>query len=494
MAACGPAAAHRWRGERARAIEPPRGRRYSAAVSEPVETQDRSRDLTGLAGRERTPGLVLIFAAGRPAAAVVGLDGVGGELGRQHPIFDERPDGRVSRRHARVSFEEGRCMVTDLGSHNGTEVDGVRLAPHAPTRLAQVLRVGDSLFVPVLDVEAFRRLGVRVAGGRVEGPALQEVIQATTTASRAGPILHITGESGAGKEGLALSFHAAGPAPGGPFQAVNCAAIPEGVAERLLFGAKRGAYSGADTDAVGYIQAADGGTLFLDEVAELGLPVQAKLLRVLETGEVLALGAARPRKVALRFCSATHRDLRAQVAAGHLREDLYFRIASPRVAVPPLRLRLEEIPWLLQGEVERTAPGLEIHVSLVETCLLRPWPGNVRELCAEARCAVQVALAEGAARVEARHVGETAGLAFSAPVKPMDGAAPEAARKGPPAPQAPPTREQLVGLLKRFRGNVSAAARERGVHRTQLRRWIEDHGLDTRAFVPGARAKPDDGA
>jgi len=456
-------------------------------VPDQPETQDGSRDLVGTGAIEQaTPGLVLVFGAGRAAAAILALPGGAGELGRQHPIFDDRPDARASRRHARVAFERGRCFVTDLGSHNGTEVDGAPLEPDTPTAAAQVIRVGDSLFMPVPDVAPFQRLGVRVANERVEGPLLQEALRAAASAARAGATLHITGESGAGKEGLARAFHAAGPAPAAPFQAVNCATIPEGVAERLLFGTKRGAYSGADHDADGYIQAAHGGTLFLDEVAELGLPVQAKLLRVLETGEVLALGAARPRKIALRFCSATHRDLRAQVAAGKLREDLYFRIATPRVVAPPLRDRLEEIPWLLEAEVERTAPGLAVHVSLVETCLLRPWPGNLRELCAEARSAAQAALAEGAPRVEARHLGETAGLAFAAPLSPVEGDAPE----GPPAAATAPTRAKLAALLKRHQGNVSAASRDLGAHRTQLRRWMERYGLDARSFLPTKRARP----
>ncbi len=464
-------------------------RRYSGPVPEQPETQDRSNHRVARpSGGERAAGLVLVFAGGRAVSEAVSLEGGAVELGRQHPIFEAWPDARVSRRHARVSVEGGRFLVTDLASHNGTDADGAPLAPEEPSRLAQVLRVGTSLFVPVLDVARFQRLRVRVAGGRVEGPALQEAIRAAASASRLGSTLHITGESGAGKEGLARAFHAAGPASGGPFQAVNCATIPEGVAERLLFGTKRGAYSGADADADGYIQAAHGGTLFLDEVAELGMAVQAKLLRVLETGEVLALGAARPRRVELRFCSATHRDLRAQVAAGRLREDLYFRIASPRVAAPPLRERLEEISWLLEGEVQRTAPGLSLHVSLVETCLLRPWPGNVRELCAEARSAAHAAVAEGASRVEAKHLAETAGLAFAAPDPPADSAAPEAG----PATPVPPTRARVAGLLKRLHGNVSAASRELGVHRTQLRRWMDRYGLDARSFLPSGRAKGSD--
>ena len=462
-------------------------------MTDQFETLDPSNHLiAGPSEGARVPGLVLVFAGGRAASEAIAVEEDGLELGRQHPIFKERPDARVSRSHARVIFEAGRFVVTDLGSRNGTGVDAAALPPEQPTRLRYVLRVGTSLFVTTGDVGRFQRLGVRVAEGRVEGPALQDVLRAAASASRLGPTLHITGESGAGKEGLARAFHAAGPAAGGPFQAVSCATIPEGVAERLLFGTKRGAFSGAEADADGYIQVAHGGTLFLDEVAELGMAVQAKLLRVLETGEVLALGASRARKVELRFCSATHRDLRAMVAAGKLREDLYFRIASPRVVAPPLRERLEEIPWLLAAEVERTAPGLTLHVSLVEACLVRAWPGNVRELCAEARSAAQAALAEGASRVEAKHLGETAGLAFATPGKKGgEGEGPESS-SGSGSGAAPPSLAKVAGVLKRVQGNTSAAARELGVHRTQLRRWMEKYGLDARAYLPGGRGKGGD--
>jgi transcriptional regulator of acetoin/glycerol metabolism len=446
------------------------------------------------------PGLVIVFTGGRPAAIPIPLTGGGLELGRDHPAFGAQPshevtasgpihralaqpDVRMSRRHVRVCFDGRRFTVTDLGSRNGTSADGAPLRANAPEEVTRVIRVGDSLLVPMRDTGPIRRSGVRVVSGRVEGPALREAREAAAQAARLGTTLHITGESGAGKEGLARTFHACGP-PGGPFQAVNCATIPEGVAERLLFGTKKGAFSGADADADGYVQAAHGGTLFLDEVAELSLPVQAKLLRVIETGEVLPLGAARSRKIDLRICSATHRDLRAQVAAGKLREDLFFRIATPRVTAPPLRERGEEIPWLLQTEVERTAPGLSIHVSLVETCLLRTWPGNVRELLAEARTAAQTAHATGCARVEAKHLSEAAGSSFAPP-------SPEPQPKtGPESPSPlPPTRARLVGLLKRVSGNVSAAARELGVHRTQLRRWMERYGLDARTSATTIRTR-----
>ena len=150
------------------------------------------------------------------------------------------------------------------------------------------------------------------------------------------------GESGSGKELASASFSRAASRGGAsPFIGVNCAAVPAGLAERLLFGARKGAFSGATGDVQGYIQAADGGTLFLDEVAELDLRVQAKLLRVLETREVLPLGATRAERVELRVCVAAHADLAEQVTAGRFREDLYYRVGRPVVRIPPLRERLD---------------------------------------------------------------------------------------------------------------------------------------------------------
>jgi len=462
---------------------------YSRSVSRETVDQTDRLGPGQVARAPAVPGLVLVFAAGKPAAVPIPLSGGELELGRDHPAFAAHPDPRLSRRHVAIRFD-GQFVAADLGSRNGTSVDGEPLPPGAARAVTRALRAGDSLIIPVPDLGAFERLGVQLAGERVEGPALQEVLRTAARAAQLGATLHIGGESGAGKEGVARAFHAAGPAPGGPLVAVNCATIPDNLAERLLFGARRGAYSGADADADGYAQAAHGGTLFLDEVAELGPAVQAKLLRLLETSEIVPLGASRPRKIDLRFCSATHRDLRAQVAAGKLREDLYFRIAVPRVIVPPLRERREEIPWLVHGEVARTAGELSVHASFVEACLLRAWPGNVRELLAETRAAVQSAALAGAPRLEAPHLSASAGAAFA-----RADAAPAPAADPPPAPTRaapPPTRAQLASVLRRSEGNISAAARELGVHRTQLRRWLARHDLDPRAFAPAGAADPDE--
>lgn len=421
------------------------------------------------------PGLVVIFK-GHGAAAIQLPLPPGGvlALGRDDAVLGPEADARMSRQHARVSYENRRFWVTDLKSRNGTTADG-RPAPASVRQpVTRVIRMGDTLCLPVHDLRPMQSLGVKVQDGRVLGPALQSVLQSVERAPKLGTTLHIAGESGSGKEGIARAFHQARPTAGGRFIAVNCAAIPEGVAERLLFGAKRGAYSGADADTEGYVQAADGGTLFLDELPELSLTVQAKLLRVLESREVLPLGASRPRSVSLHICTASHKDLRAEVAGSRLREDLYFRLARPQVTVPPLRQRPEEIPWLLQEALQGVDKSLSLHASFVEACILRAWPGNVRELLAELRSTADTALAAASTRLTALHLNSCAGREFSAAP-----AEPAAERSPPPLSD----RDYVEALLRRCQGNISQAARELDIHRTQLCRWIERHGIDVKQLA-----------
>ena len=442
----------------------------------------------------REPGLLLLFTGGNPTARTLTIDGRDGlEVGRGDLCFGEHPDRRMSRRHARVRHDGRRFTVEDLGSQNGTAVDGVALPPGEARPVERVIRMGDSLFIPCADIRPFERLGVKILDGHVRGPTFQLLLGEVARLAQIGGVLHIHGESGSGKEGIARAFHLAGPTRQGPFVAVNCATLQQTLAERQLFGAKKGAFSGADADAIGHLQAADGGTLFLDEVVDLDLAVQGKLLRVLETKEVVPLGAARGRRVELQICSATNKDMRALVAAGKMRDDLYFRIGRPEVAVPPLRSRPEEIAWLVGDELRRVAPQLVLHPSLLEAALLRPWPGNVRELLVEVRAAVQVALAEGAGRLESRHLAARAGTAFGpGALSSSSGGGRETTplqRLRTPE-QESELRGRIEEALARHQGNVAAAARALGLHRTQLRRYIERLGL--RAAPPSAE-DPDDG-
>jgi len=432
---------------------------------------------------ERVPGVVVVFSGGAPAARVITLASGPVEIGRHDADAGTIDDGRISRRHARVAFEAGRCIVTDLGSQNGSFADGELAAAHAPTPVQRVIRIGDSLLVPCADVRPFEREGVRSVDGFVRGPAMQAVLEEAARAARSGTTLHIRGESGTGKEGVAQAFHRAGARTAKALVAVNCAAIPHAIAERLLFGAKKGAYSGADADAAGYLQEADGGTLFLDEIAELAPEVQAKLLRVLETKEVLPLGASKPRTVDFAFCSATNKNLRSLVDAGTLREDLYFRVGRPAVTLPALRNRPEEIPALIAHELALLSPAPTAHVSLVEQCLLRPWPGNVRELLAELRIAAQAALASGN-RVEARHLSATAGSVFGSAMpdaRPVPSGGHDAPPSDGPRKRTPQVdvewRRRIEDALRANAGNIAATARALGLHRTQLRRLIERHGI-----------------
>ncbi|WP_433929156.1 sigma 54-interacting transcriptional regulator [Sorangium cellulosum] len=446
------------------------------------------------------PGLVLVFSVDSPRCDVLPLMDGELELGRGEVGGVPLDDLKMSRRHARVRLRQGQWEVEDLDSRNGTSLDGEPLTGARAGGELRIVRTGSSVFVIQADVEPFRA-GISRAGGTILGPTLARAWDAIDRAARAGTVLHITGESGTGKEHAARAFHALGPRRAGPFVAVNCAAVPDGLAERLLFGARKGAYSGSAADAEGYVQAAQGGVLFLDEVAELDLGVQAKLLRALEAREVLPLGASRPIPVDFALVSATHKDLRAQVAAGKLREDLFFRIAQPAVRVPRLHERPEEIPWIVDATLRSAGAAVErgaesasasappvAHASLIEACLLRAWPGNVRELMAEIRAAAQEAQLAKSHVVQARHLSPSAGHAF-APARPS---APEQAAAGttatdrgsrPPA-SAPrneraarraaslPADEVIEEALRREEGNVARTARALGVHRTQLRRWL----------------------
>jgi transcriptional regulator with PAS, ATPase and Fis domain len=355
----------------------------------------------------------------------------------------------------------------------------------------RTVRVGTSLFLLSKDVRPFIDLRVSRVDDLVLGPSLVRVWRQIDAFARADSNLFLCGESGTGKEEAVQAFHGFGPRSKRPLVAVNCGAIPEGMAERLVFGTRRGAYSGATADAHGYVQAADGGILFLDEVAELDLSTQAKLLRVLETKEVLALGDTRPQRVDFQLCTATHKDLHAEVSQGRFRQDLYFRLARPEVRLLPLRERIEEIPWLIElavaqatrkmGENRLTTRSdiddasdsglaLSIRTAFVDACMQRAWPGNVRELLVEVRASVHMALAEGSKWLEESHLAPQAGMGFT------DEAQPGPAREAL-------DRDALAAVLVENKGNISAAARALGVHRTQLRRWLTRHGLDAAQYT-----------
>ncbi len=213
--------------------------------------------------------------------------------------------------------------------------------------------------------------------------AMREVVERARQAAAAEVPVLLTGESGTGKEVVARLIHAQSPRAERPFVAVNCAALPAHLVESELFGHVRGAFTGAEGDRPGLIREADGGTLFLDELTEMAPELQSKLLRVLQEGQVTPVGSSRPVAVDVRYLAATNRDLEGAVAAGELREDLFYRLAVVVLRLPPLRERCEDIlplaeRFLVEAAREGAPPVLS--EAAREALLAHPWRGNVREL------------------------------------------------------------------------------------------------------------------
>ena len=192
--------------------------------------------------------------------------------------------------------------------------------------------------------------------------------------------LVIEGETGTGKELLAEALHQAGPRAGAPFVVLDCTALPPNLVESALFGHERGAFTGADEARVGVFEAADGGTLVLDEIGDLGLELQAKLLRALERSEIHRVGSTKRIKVDVRFMAATRRDLAQMVREGRFRDDLYFRLAVTRIELPPLRAREGDVRRLAGAFWTELGGGCAIPPPLLAKLEAHDWPGNVREL------------------------------------------------------------------------------------------------------------------
>src|SRR5690606_14186600 len=195
----------------------------------------------------------------------------------------------------------------------------------------------------------------------------------------------ILGETGAGKEAMAETVHQRSPRRAGPFLLLNCAALSETLLESELFGHEKGAFTGAHSTKAGLLESTAGGTVFLDEIGELSLGTQAKLLRVLEERSVMRVGATKPRRIDVRFVTATNRDLTREVRAGRFRGDLYYRISGLVVRIPPLRERLTEIEPLARHFLTEFCTQLgqlvpELEPAAIEALLGYHWPGNVREL------------------------------------------------------------------------------------------------------------------
>lgn len=209
---------------------------------------------------------------------------------------------------------------------------------------------------------------------------MQAVYRAARLVARRDTTVLIEGESGTGKDLLARGIHNTSARQKQPFVVINCAAIPEALLEAELFGYTKGAFTGAAQSRIGRVHAAHGGTLFLDEIGEMPVPLQSKILRFLEQGEVQRIGGTETLKVDCRVVAATNAHLKKMVSANQFREDLYYRLAIFPIQMPPMRERMEDLDGLVQSLIERFCPGLRLHPEARQALVEHQWPGNVREL------------------------------------------------------------------------------------------------------------------
>ena len=380
-------------------------------------------------------------------------------------------DPTISRKHLGIDPGPAGLVLRDLGSTNGSFVQGSRfneltLAFGTEVTIGKTvlkyLPTEEEIDLAPSENESYGSLVGRDAKLRRLFRVLDDVAATEAT-------VLIEGETGTGKELLAEEIHRHSPRKDGPFIVFDCGAVPDELIESALFGHVRGAFTGAITDRPGAFEEADGGTLFLDEIGELPLPLQPKLLRVLEAREVRRIGSAQPRKINVRVIAATNRDLREEVNRGTFRQDLYFRLEVVRLQVPPLRERPEDIPVLAEHFRQLAKPGAAgapLSDEALANFMAHPWPGNVREL----RNAVE-------------RLTVMDEMPFSTPAtRPATGAE-------PPVDVQQPFKDAKNALVEGFErryvsamleatgGNISEAARRAGIDRVYLLRLMGRYGL-----------------
>ncbi len=413
-------------------------------VKAPVEPRPASGTaMLGPQGQGR-PCVSLLTGAGAGARAIhVGDEpiSIGAAPGNAVVLSDRA----VSQHHCRVEPSERGVLLRDLGSTNGTWVDGARVRRQA-LRSGSVVRLGRTLLRVVHRAsERAERDGLVVASTGM----LALMADVDRLAGLPWPVL-IRGETGVGKEHIARALHERGPRRESPFVALNGGGLARELIESELFGHERGAFTGAAQAHRGAFERAHEGTLFLDEVAELPADLQTRLLRVLETWHVRRVGGEVARKVDVRLLCATHCDLRAMVREGRFRSDLFYRIHRLVVTVPPLRSRRDDIAPLARHFLRQMEPALggrELTSDALERLCNHPWAGNVREL---------------------RNVLELAAVECDGAI--LDLPAVEASLRRVVEPSGTgPMGNSLREALEHYGGNVAATARALGVPRSTLR-------------------------
>ncbi len=436
---------------------------------------------TSVLGKARVQQLVLVYAPEKTSLPPLALTSSPVAIGRVagNALTLVVPDAEVSRTHAVVERrDDGSWEIVDNGSRNGTLVDGVR-APRSALRDGSVIRVGRSLLVFVeIELAPDAALEREVPALRGESLRMQALRgEIALVAPHATPVL-VLGESGAGKERVAEEIHRLS-GRAGAFVAVNCAAIPEALAESELFGHAAGAFTGATGKSDGVFVAADRGTLFLDEIAELPGSLQSKLLRAVGTGEIRAVGRSDTRKVDVRIVAATHRDVAAAVASSDFRGDLFARLSAWTLHVPPLRAHRDDLLRLAQTFLAAKGEALPVAANAAEALLLFNWPYNVRQL--QNVVAAASVRAERAGTIRCEHLPDEIARAVSGREEPRTkpSVAPPPLEAFVPR-DATPTAEQLTAVIERMDGNMKRVADYFGKDRKQIYRWAERYGIQRR--------------
>jgi DNA-binding NtrC family response regulator len=383
-------------------------------------------------------------------------------------------DAAVSGVHAELTRTKHGVLLRDLGSTNGTFVDGRRITG-IYVEDSVVLQLGESkLEVSTSRHETPVELAAQDKLGDLVGAsvAMRAVFARLERIAKTDSTVLVTGETGTGKELAAAAIRDFSPRKSKPFVVVDCGAMPANLIESELFGHERGAFTGAERTRAGAFERANGGTIFLDEIGELPLALQPALLGILERREARRVGGEKPIPVDVRVITATNRDLASEVTRGAFRPDLYYRLAVVEVRLPPLRERVEDVPILVEHFLDQM-PGERpsIGPDVIEQLKQYPWPGNVRELKNVIERAVLLAEPP---QLRASPAGQTTSSSSSTTVS-VD----------------QPFKDQKNALISAFEeayvkkllettgGNIAAAARKAGIDRMYLYKLMERYQVGT---------------
>jgi DNA-binding NtrC family response regulator len=456
------------------------GTEASADVATELDSPVSSSTLT--AGSEA----FLVVRKGGAPQVVTLPDGAEITIGRAPEAAVFIDDARVSRQHARIVRRGVSAVVTDLGSRNGTRVNGVVVyGEERAIRGGDAIGVGPAEIIVAIASPQTQPLSSRPPSPEgdafatddfvIADPAMAKVHEVVKRLARANTTVLLLGETGVGKEVVAERIHRMSPRASGPFVRLNCASIPETLLESELFGHEKAAFTGADRRKIGYLEASHRGTLLLDELGELPLAMQAKLLRVLESRRVARLGGTQEIDLDLRVVCATHRDLEADVAAGRFRQDLYYRIATFVLRVPPLRERRAEIALLAHRFVRAVAermgePPKTIGPDAMGALEAYDWPGNLRELRNAMEHAVVLADDEV---IQPAHLPAS----LTQPQSAASAASAPQSTSAMPARLAALEKKSIEDALLAESGNQTRAAERLGISRRALLYKLAKYGI-----------------